>query len=557
MGKWLVCSAWPYINAMPHLGTMIGCVLSADIFARYLRLKGEDVVYVSGSDEHGTPIEVEAIKQNIDPKEYTDKMHKAVSELFEKWGISFSNYSRTESEVHKRFVQEFYKELYENGYVYEKEEELPYCPKCERFLPDRFIVGTCPYCGYEDARGDQCDNCGRLLDPLELIDPRCNICGSTPIIKKTKHWYFKLSEFEDTLKEYIEKNKELPENARKFSLQLLKEGLRDRSLTRDNKWGIPAPFPGAEGKTIYVWMEAVLGYISATIEWSVRNNNPEKWKEYWFDKDTKSVYFIAKDNIPFHTLIFPGLLLGSKKGYVLPHQVASTEFLLYEGKPFSKSRRIGVWADEALKYFPADYYRYVLIYLRPEKHDTSFTLDVFKSVINDELNDIIGNFIHRTLTFIYKNFGSKVPELKETEEDDEEMIRILRETPKKVGEFIESYRYRDALSSVVYLAKSGNQYLNSKKPWHTIKEKRDDAATTLHVCAQVVATLAILLEPFIPFTAEKIWKNLLNLDGSVHEQNWDKAGTFIIRAGHRINKPQVIFQKVPEDFKFESSVSHD
>ena len=259
LGKWLVCAAWPYINAIPHLGTLIGSVLSADVFARYLRLKGEDVVYVSGSDEHGTPIEVEAIRRNISPKEYTDKMHEIVSDLFKKWGISFDNYTRTENPIHIEFVRGIYKKIEKNGYVFTKIQQLPYCPNCKRFLPDRFVEGVCPYCGYEKARGDQCDNCGRLLEPIQLVNSHCVICGATPEIRETKHWFFNLSAFQDKLKEYIENNKNLPDNAKNFSLQLIKEGLKPRSLTRDNKWGIPAPFEGAKDKTIYVWMEAVLG----------------------------------------------------------------------------------------------------------------------------------------------------------------------------------------------------------------------------------------------------------------------------------------------------------
>jgi len=309
--RWLVCSAWPYINYVPHLGTMIGSVLSADVFARYLRLRGDEVVFVSGSDEHGTPIEVEAIKRGIPPRKLTDEMHQKVKEIFDDWGITFDNYTRTESPTHKEFIQRFYMKIYENGHIFSEEIEMLYCPKCKRFLPDRFVEGECPYCGYENARGDQCENCGRLLDPVELKSPRCAICGSTPEVKKTTHWFFDLPKFEEDLKKYVEGNKQLPENARNFSLNLLKEGLRPRSLTRDNEWGIPAPFPGAEKKTIYVWMEAVLGYVSATIEWAKNIGKPDEWKKYWFDPQTKSVYFIAKDNIPFHVLILPALLMAS------------------------------------------------------------------------------------------------------------------------------------------------------------------------------------------------------------------------------------------------------
>lgn len=547
MGKWLVCAAWPYINAIPHLGTLIGSVLSADVFARYLRLKGEDVVYVSGSDEHGTPIEVEAIRRNISPKEYTDKMHEIVSDLFKKWGISFDNYTRTENPIHIEFVRGFYKKIEKNGYVFTKIQQLPYCPNCKRFLPDRFVEGVCPYCGYEKARGDQCDNCGRLLEPIQLVNPHCVICGATPEIRETKHWFFNLSAFQDKLKEYIENNKNLPDNAKNFSLQLIKEGLKPRSLTRDNKWGIPAPFEGAKDKTIYVWMEAVLGYISATIEWSIKTGQPEKWKEYWFDSSTKSVYFIGKDNIPFHTLIFPALLMATHENYTLPWNVVSTEYLQFEGEKFSKSRGIGIWADEALKLFPVDYFRYVLISIRPEKHDTSFRWDVFKQLVNDELNDIIGNFIHRTLTFIYNRFNGEIPKLGDLTEDDKKVLKRMEIVTEESGKLLEKFRYKDALSTVVSLMHTGNQYLSNTEPWALIKKNKERASTILNICAQLVASFAILIEPFMPFTAEKIWKELLNMPGSVHEQNWERAKTPILKEGHKINKPVTLFKKIPKD----------
>jgi len=547
--RWLICSAWPYINYVPHLGTMIGSVLSADVFARYLRLRGDEVVFVSGSDEHGTPIEVEAIKKRISPRELTDEMHQKVKKIFNEWGISFDNYTRTESPTHKEFVQNFYRKVYENGYIFSEEIEMLYCPKCKRFLPDRFVEGICPYCGYENARGDQCENCGRLLDPVELESPRCAICGSTPEIKKTTHWFFDLSKFEEKLKKYVESNKQLPENARNFSLNLLNEGLRPRSLTRDNEWGIPAPFPGAEKKTIYVWMEAVLGYISATIEWAKNTGKLDEWKKYWFDPQTRSVYFIAKDNIPFHVLILPALLMASGEKYILPWNVASTEFLLFCGKPFSKSRRWGVWADEALEKFPVDYWRYYLVSIRPETKDSSFTWDDFQARINNELVDILGNFVHRTLVFIHKQFDGKVPERHELDELDKELIASIQETPDTVAKLLEKFRFKDALSEAMNLARKGNKYLNDKAPWHKIKSEKEIAETTLNLCCQLTRCLAILMEPFTPFSSEKIWE-MLNLDGSVHDKgNWNTAKELLIPAGHLIRKPSPLFKKISTNDK--------
>lgn len=543
--KWLVCSAWPYVNAIPHLGNLIGSVLSADVAARYLRMKGAKVIFVSGSDEHGTPIEVEAIKRGISPKELTDVNHAKVKELFRKWNISFDNYTRTENPIHKKFVQEFYMELYKRGYIFEQEIEMPYCNHCKMFLPDRFIRGKCPYCGFEDAKGDQCDNCGRLLTPLSLINPRCAICGSRPVIKKTKHWFFDLPKLADKIKEYIENNPNLPANARNMSLQILKEGLKPRSITRDNKWGIPAPFPGAENKTIYVWMEAVLGYISAVIEYFKKRGEDEKWKEFWLDKDTKSVYFIGKDNIPFHTIIFPALLIASGKGYILPWTISSTEYLLFEEQKFSKSRGIGIWIDEALELLPTDYWRFVLLATRPETKDTNFSWKLIQEIINSYMNDALGNFIHRTLTFIYKNFNGKVPEPGEFDEYDKKVLKTIRETVKEVASSLESFRIKFALLKIVDLSRVGNKYLNDKEPWRMIKENSLKAATTMYIAIQIVKAIAVMLYPFVPESSLKLLR-MLGYNVDERKLKWEDAITEI-PPGHKINKPKPLFRKLSDE----------
>lgn len=521
---------------------MVGSILSADVVARYYRLKGDDVVFVSGSDEHGTPIEVEALRLGISPKQLTDQNHKLVVDLFEKWGISFDNYTRTESETHKKFVQHLFLKIYENGYVFTKETELPYCEKCNRFLPDRFVEGICPYCGYEGARGDQCESCGRLLEPTKLVKPYCSICRNPPIIKTTKHWYFDLPKFAEKLQNYIENNKQLPDNARNFSLNLIKEGLKPRAITRDNKWGIPAPFPGAEDKTIYVWLEAVLGYVSATIEYFERLGKEDGWKEYWFNKNAKTLFFVGKDNIPFHTLILPALLLASHEDYNLPWNVPSTEFLNFEGKRFSKSHRIGVWIDDALKLFPPDHWRYYLISIRPEKKDSSFSWKTFKETVNADLNDTLGNFIHRTLTFINQHFDNKVPKPKNLSAKDKKILQAVKKKVKKIAENLEECKLQNALHQVTSLSRLGNQYLNEKEPWNKIKTDKQQTANTLYVAIQIIKTLAITLEPFIPFTAEKLWK-LLNLEGNVQSQKWDEA-TKPLLPNHEINKARPLFSKI-------------
>ncbi|MEM1602149.1 MAG: methionine--tRNA ligase [Candidatus Bathyarchaeia archaeon] len=538
LGKVLVTAAWPYINHVPHLGNLLP-ILSADVIARYYRLKGEEVVFVSGSDEHGTPIEIEAIRQNISPRELTDRNHKIVSELFRKWAISFDNYTRTESPVHKDFVKEVFLKIERNGYIFTKEDELPYCQKCNRFLPDRFVEGKCPYCGYERARGDQCEQCGRLLEPTRLIDSRCAICGSTPIVKTVKHWYFDMPRFTDKLLAYIEGNRQLPDNARNFSINLLKEGLKPRPITRDNRWGIPAPFSGAEGKTIYVWFDAVLGYVSATIEYFKRLGKEDGWKEYWFNKDTKTLYFIGKDNIPFHTLIFPALLMATHEDYNLPWNVCTNEWLIFGGQKSSKSRRIGVWIDEALEMFPVDYWRYTLIAIRPETKDSDFTWKIFIEKVNSELNDTLGNFIHRALKFINVYFNSSIPEPKDLDDLDRKVLDAIKEKVKSIDDALSSFQLQMALREAVDLSRIGNRYLNEKRPWEAIKTNPQAAANTLYVSAQIVKALSIVLDPFIPISAQKM-RSMLNIQGAVL---WDDACK-PLPPGHKISEAEPLFSKI-------------
>ncbi len=505
MRKWIVGSAWPYIYGIPHLGNLIGSTLSADVFVRYLRLKGDEVVFVSGSDEHGTPIEVEALQLGIKPKELTDRMHEIVKRLFELWNISFDNYTRTESEIHKNFVREFFMRLYENGYIFVREDEVPYCERDGIYLPDRFIVGKCPYCGYEAARGDQCEMCGALLEPRQLIEPRCVVCGSRPIWVKTRHWYIDFPKLEERVRRYIEENKALPESVRSMCLGILREGLRPRALTRDNKWGIEAPFPDAEGKTIYVWFEAVLGYISATIELFKAKGDEEGWRRFWLDKETRVVFFVGKDNVPFHAIILPALLIASGEPYALPYTIASTEYLLYEGKKFSKTHRIGIWIDEALALMHPDYWRFVLIYQRPEGRDSSLSLQIAVNLVNSVLNDVIGNFIHRVLSFIKARFGGIVRKGIVREVDEaykEEALRRFRNCEAHY----ENIELKDALSEAIQIAHLGNKYLNERAPWDLFKKgDQEEAAGVLYTALHMVKALSIALWPIMPSSMERLW----------------------------------------------------
>ena len=541
MGRWIVNAAWPYVNSVPHLGTFIH-LLSADVYARYLRLKGEQVIAVTGSDEHGTPIEVEAIKKGISPRQLTDTIHQQICDLLDTYNIRLDNYTRTESPVHIRYTQELYRRVYDNGYIFTQNVNLPYCETDKRYLPDRFVEGTCPHCGYEQARGDQCDSCGRVLDPLELVKPRCVFCGTTPTIKSSTHWFFDLPKFRDKLYTAVKENKQLPENARNFSLRWLEEGLKPRAVTRDNKWGIPAPFPGAEGKTIYVWLEAVLGYVSASIEWAEKSGRPEAWKDFWFTEGTRNVHFIGKDNIPFHVIIFPALLQATHDPYVLPWQVSSTEFILFDGQKFSKSKKVGVWIDDALKYAPAEYWRYILIAIRPETRDANFTWREFETRVNADLNDVLGNFVHRTLTFLNNQFDSTIPNPGPLDEKDEEIKKQIEQSPEKVGSILDEFQLRSAVGAVIELARSGNQYLSDREPWHLIKNDRTKTATTLNLAAQLVSALEILTSPFLPETSQRI-RDQLGFDAAAR-RTWADAGSLRLEGGHKIGKATPLFHKV-------------
>jgi methionyl-tRNA synthetase len=556
--KWVITSAWPYVNAIPHLGNMIGSVLSSDVFARFCRLIGDEVVFVSGSDSHGTPVAVAAKQQNVPVKDLAFKNHAIIKELFQKWKISYDNYTITHNPTHIDFVKKFFLDVQKNGYIFEKEIESLYCETDYLYLPDRFVEGTCPHCGYEGARGDQCDNCQNLLTPLELINPRCAICGSTPSIKKTRHWYLDLPKLQDQLKDLIEKNEIIPSNAKQMLLNSIAEGLPARSITRDLEWGIPAKFKGAEGKTIYVWFEAVLGYISACLEWAEKIiNDPKKFDYFWKDQKTKTVFFIGKDNIIFHLIVFPGLLLGYnaekmvRDKFVLPYNVSSTEFLMYENEKFSKSRGIGIWIDEALKLAPLDYWRFTLVYNRPETSDTSFLWSEFENNIKI-LNDNIGNFIHRTLTFIDKQFKGSIPKKIEYDETDKKFVDLINNIGFEIGESIRNFKLRKAIRDIVNFGKEGNVYLNSKAPWHLIKKDKGAAGHVFNICSQAVYAFGVLLSPFIPGTAEKILSFLNHTN--LNDLRWDTINENSVKEGQKIKHPEPLFQKLDID---EIKIKHE
>lgn len=481
---------------------------------------------------------MEAVRRGITPFRLSTQNHRLIKRLLVAMNVDFSNYTRTENKVHIEYVRRFYNQVESNGFVFDRVLRLPYCEFDRRFLPDRFVEGECPYCHYPSARGDQCDNCSRILDPTDLINPYCVICHRTPVIKESRHWFFDLPKLAGTLKEYVEGNQNFPENARNFSLSWLREGLKPRSLTRDNRWGIPAPFKGAKGKTLYVWMEAVLGYVSATKEWAQKTGRPGLWKKFWLDPGSRNIHFIGKDNIPFHTIVFPGLLKASGDSYNLPWQVSSTEFFLFDGEKFSKSRGIGVWMDEALELESSEYWRYALMSLRPELKDTNFTLEEFERKVNTELNDVIGNFVHRTLSFIQTNFGGRVPEFDPILEAP--VIATINSYRERVVKSLENYRLKEGIENVVDLAREGNRYLNDREPWRKIKTDKRAAAQAIGMAVQFLAAIGDLVYPFLPETSKKIGASV----GRSGIPDWSQNTQGFVKPKTRIKSLAPLYHKV-------------
>ena len=533
----LVTSALPYANGPVHVGHAIGAYLPADVYVRYHRMKGSDVVYVCGTDEHGTPITVTAEQEGISPKEVVDKYYMIIKDAFHNLGISFDNFSRTTKKFHYKNSQDFFLGILDRGYIYKKAVERPYCPNCNRFLPDRFVRGKCPYCNAEDQRGDQCEACGKQLEPHELENSYCIICKTEPIQKETEHWFFRLSRFSGKLRKWISENRHWPDNARNFSLGWISEGLEDRAITRDLDWGVPVPLEGADGKVLYVWFDAPIGYISSTQEWAEDMGEPERWEKYW-KEDCRIVHFIGKDNIPFHAIIWPAMLMAHGN-YNLPWQISSNEYLNLEGKKMSTSRGWVLWLHDFLSEFEPDLLRYYLLSINPAKHDADFSLKEFQHRVNNELVATLGNFINRTLRFLEKN-DSVVPGVEDFDDMDSEMQELIRESPESVGRHIENFRFLEALREFMRISHHGNEYFQKKEPW------KGDSDTTLYMCANLTRTIAILSVPFLPFTAEKLWK-MLNLEGSVFEQRWNDAAELAVEEGHKIGKIGLLFRKIDDD----------
>lgn len=517
--------------------------MPADIFTRYLKLKGHDAIHICGTDEHGVAITIKADKEGKTPREIVDFYHENIKESFEKLNIIFDNFSRTSKPLHYKISQEFFLKLYEKGYVYKKDIEQLYCPKCQRFLPDRYVEGTCPYCGNEKARGDQCENCGRWLEPKELIKPICAICGSTPEVRKSFHYYFKLKEFEKPLKEWLDSKNYWKENVLNQALSWVRDGLENRAITRDLPWGVPVPLKDAEGKVLYVWFDAPIGYISATIEWAELIGKPEEWKKYWLDKDTKIIHFIGKDNIIFHTIVWPAMLMAHGE-YNLPDNVPANEFLNLMGAKLSTSRNWAIWIPDLVKEYPSDYIRYGLANVIPETKDSDFSVEEFHLRINSELVNNLGNFVNRVLSFIKNYLGSLPAEVSVFKEIDLEIIKEIENLPTKVGELIEGFEFRKALKEIMLFSQKGNQYFDYKRPWQTRKTDKEETIRTLYLCASMVKTLSIVIEPYLPDSAQKI-RGMLGIDDIKY--SWNDASNWKFNREIKPRDVQILYKKIEEN----------
>jgi len=537
----LVAVAWPYANGSLHLGQIAGAYLPADIFARYHRLKGNEVLMVSGADQHGTPITIKAEQEGKKPGEIAARYNREFLESWQRLGISFDLFTTTGTENHAKVTQDIFLKLMEGGYIYKAIVSQPYCPQCQRYLPDRYIEGTCPFCGSTNARGDQCDDCGKPMNPGEMVDPRCRLCGGTPQFQDSEHFFFKLSAFQRELGDWVKKQSHWRPNVMNLTKRYLKEGLRDRAITRDIDWGVAVPVEGFEDKRIYVWFEAVIGYLSASKEWARKQGDGEGWRSFWEDDKAKSYYFIGKDNIPFHTIIWPAMLMGCG-GLNLPHDVPANEFLTIEGKKLSTSRNWAVWLPEYLSRYDPDPLRYLLSINMPENGDTDFSWREFLRRNNDELVATYGNLVNRVLTFVYKNFDGCVPEPGKLDKPGESIINSVRETLNNMDGLLSQCHFKQAIMAGMSLAHEANRYLDDKSPWKVIKEDRQAAATSLYVALNVICQLKTMLYPFLPFSSQKVHE-YLGFAGKIEDYGWDWQD---LPPGQKLLEPKPLFVKLDD-----------
>ncbi|MHC4872793.1 MAG: methionine--tRNA ligase [Planctomycetota bacterium] len=538
----LVTAALPYANGKLHIGHLAGAYLPADICTRFLKLKGEEVKFICGSDENGVPITVSAAKENVEPQVIIDRYHNINTEAFKGMHIDFDIFHRTSCPEHTEEAKAFFLKLHEQGHVQRRTTEQLFCQSCDRFLPDRYVEGTCYHCKSEDAKGDQCESCGKMIDAIKLINPRCALCGAAPEVRQTDHWFFRLDNFEKDLHKFIEERPYFRDNVKRFSNGLLKQGLIARAITRDLSWGVPVPLDEAEGKVLYVWFDAPIGYISFTRKWAEEQGAPELWKKYWQDKDTKILHFIGKDNIVFHSIVWPAMLI-SHGDYNLPHDVVANEFLNIKGAKTSTSRNYAVWIDEYLESFAADPLRYYLTAIAPEGSDSDFSWEDFQARNNSELADNLGNFIQRNLVFAAKYFDGRMPAEGTLSEGAKEMLIEIDKAIDEVGALLEKHHYKQALQRLMKFSQTGNQFLENEKPWTTRKDDLAKCGMAVNVGLRIVEALSVMMLPFLPESAAALRK-MLNLT-PVEETGWNK--NWLLKEGCAINKPEILFRKFEDD----------
>ena len=542
-----ITAALPYTNGPIHIGHLAGVYVPADIYARYLRIMGNNVVYICGSDEHGVPITIKAKNENKTPQEIVDRYHQNIKNSFSEFGISFDNYSRTSAKIHHDTASEFFLKLLENNSFEELNSEQFYDEEEEQFLPDRFLIGTCPKCGFEESYGDQCEKCGTSHNPRDLINPRSSITGNKPSLRTTKHWYLKLDKFQGFLEKWIlEDNKGLwKSNVYGQCKSWLDDGLKPRAVTRDLDWGVPVPVKDSNGKVLYVWFDAPIGYISSTKEWAI--DNKQNWEKYWKDDNTELIHFIGKDNIVFHCIIFPAML-KAHGDFIIPKNVPANEFLNLEGSKISTSKNWAVWLPEFLNDFPGkqDVLRYVLTINAPENKDNDFTWKDFQNRNNGELVAILGNFINRVVVLTKKYYESYIPANNELLEKDKNVLDLVNQSINKVEESLSNFKFRDACTEFMNIARIGNKYLADEEPWKVIKEDPERVKTVIFISLHISSVLAIVSEPFIPFTSKKI-KNILNFKDEIN-WTWEglKKNDFLINENHKINEPELLFDRIED-----------
>lgn len=539
--------AWPYANGSLHLGHIAGAYLPADIFARYHRLKGNKVLMVSGSDQHGTPITLRAEQEKKSPKEIVARYHKEFLDCWQRLGISWDLFTTTSTPNHTQTTHDIFLKLLDEGYIYKDAMPQAYCPQCQRFLPDRYVEGTCPYCQFPQARGDQCDECGRTMNPSDLLDLRCRLCSATPRFEVSEHFFLRLSAFEDRLKSWIKEQTHWRHNVLNFTLGFLEGGLKDRAITRDIDWGVTVPQPGFENKRIYVWFEAVIGYFSASKEWARSHGDAAAWQPFWSD-EAKSFYFIGKDNIPFHTLIWPAMLMGYG-GLSLPYDVPANEFLTIEGKRLSTSRNWAVWLPDYLKKYDPDPLRYLMSINMPETGDTDFSWREFLRRNNDELVATYGNLVHRVLTFSYRNFAGAVPTPAELDSQSQGLMVKAQATLDDVDRLLYQCHFKEGIKAAMLLAQEVNRYLDDKAPWKAIKENSQASATAIYVALSVLSALKTILYPFLPFSSEKLHK-FLGFDGSIETIGWRLQSPV---SGQKLPPPEPLFHKLDDSIVTEET----